>query len=307
MKENIKITAFVGLALLSSFVILIGFLDMYTAGLLTTEKNILDVENIFEQNPKQATINVLQDLSGESKVDTININSLGFRGEEFSNVKPPNTYRIFMVGSSPMFGYGASSDETTIPGFMQKFLSEKDFDFDIEVADIPRWSFHLSSKDRVYDQMPKEILDKYDGEFLGERVLDSTDLLRLSSMPASLAVVGGGYIGVELGTAFAKLGARVCMVEACDRLLPLMRPFQGEAVQRRLASLGARVMRGAQARERTQGGLRVETAAGPEEIEAAKARRAKEAQEAEDEQQEEGIMPLGGAGGGAGGGGGGGG
>ena len=133
MKENIKITAFVGLALLSSFVILIGFLDMYTAGLLTTEKNILDVENIFEQNPKQATINVLQDLSGESKVDTININSLGFRGEEFSNVKPPNTYRIFMVGSSPMFGYGASSDETTIPGFMQKFLSEKDFDFDIEV------------------------------------------------------------------------------------------------------------------------------------------------------------------------------
>ncbi|MEE2777455.1 MAG: dihydrolipoyl dehydrogenase [Acidobacteriota bacterium] len=104
----------------------------------------------------------------------------------------------------------------------------------------------------------------------GERVLDSTDLLRLSSMPASLAVVGGGYIGVELGTAFAKLGARVCMVEACDRLLPLMRPFQGEAVQRRLASLGARVMLGTQARELTQGGLRVETAAGPEEIEAAK-------------------------------------
>ena len=38
-----------------------------------------------------------------------------------------------MVGSSPMFGYGATSDETTIPGFTQKFLDEKYFGFDIEV------------------------------------------------------------------------------------------------------------------------------------------------------------------------------
>ena len=133
MKENIKITAFVGIAFLSSFAILAGFLEMYSVGLLTTDKNILAAENIFEQNPKQATIDVLRDFSGESKADTISINSLGFRGDEFSSIKPPDTYRIFMVGSSPMFGYGATSDETTIPGFMQKFLNEKNFGFDIEV------------------------------------------------------------------------------------------------------------------------------------------------------------------------------
>ena len=47
MKANIKITALVGIAFLSSFVILAVFLDMYSVGLLTTEKTILDVENII--------------------------------------------------------------------------------------------------------------------------------------------------------------------------------------------------------------------------------------------------------------------
>ena len=54
--------------------------------------------------------------------DSIIINSLGFRGHEFSEIKPPNTYRIFMVGGSTMFGSGASSDETTIPGILQKLF-----------------------------------------------------------------------------------------------------------------------------------------------------------------------------------------
>jgi hypothetical protein len=133
MKANIKITIFVGIAFLSSFTILAGFLGMYSEGLLTDEKNILDVENIFDQNPKQATIDVLRNFSGVSKADTININSLGFRGDEFSKIKPDRTYRIFMLGGSPMFGYGATSDEATIPGFTQKKIDEKDFGFDIEV------------------------------------------------------------------------------------------------------------------------------------------------------------------------------
>ena len=134
MKANIKITALVGIAFLSSFAILTVFLDMYSAGLLPSTTTILeDQEDIFDQNPKHATLDVLRNFSGVSKADTININSLGFRGDEFSEIKPDRTYRIFMLGSSPMFGYGATSDETTIPGFMQKFLGKTDFGFDIEV------------------------------------------------------------------------------------------------------------------------------------------------------------------------------
>jgi lysophospholipase L1-like esterase len=64
---------------------------------------------------------------------SITINTLGFRGDEFFTVKPLDTYRIFMVGGSTMFGAGATSDETTIPGYLQHLLSEKDFEFDIEV------------------------------------------------------------------------------------------------------------------------------------------------------------------------------
>ena len=65
---------------------------------------------------------------------SITINTLGFRGDEFFSIKPPDTYRIFMVGGSTVFGAGATSDETTIPGYLQYLLNEKDFGFDIEVV-----------------------------------------------------------------------------------------------------------------------------------------------------------------------------
>ena len=63
--------------------------------------------------------------------ESSNLNSLGFRGPEFSEIKPSNTYRIFMVGGSTMFGAGASSDEATIPGMLQKI-----FDSDSSVQKI---------------------------------------------------------------------------------------------------------------------------------------------------------------------------
>jgi len=73
------------------------------------------------------------EIISNQSTDSITINTLGFRGPEFSEIKPPNTYRIFMVGGSTMFGAGATSDETTIPGYLQQLLNENDFEFDIEV------------------------------------------------------------------------------------------------------------------------------------------------------------------------------
>jgi dihydrolipoamide dehydrogenase len=63
------------------------------------------------------------------------------------------------------------------------------------------------------------------------RVMDSTAALRLEEVPGSLLVVGGGYIGLELGTVYAALGSRVTVVELTDSLLPgvdpdLVRPLQ---------------------------------------------------------------------------------
>lgn len=52
------------------------------------------------------------------------------------------------------------------------------------------------------------------------RVMDSTGALQLEDIPESLLVVGGGYIGLEMGTVYAELGSRVSVVELTDSLLP---------------------------------------------------------------------------------------
>jgi dihydrolipoamide dehydrogenase len=52
------------------------------------------------------------------------------------------------------------------------------------------------------------------------RVLDSTSALDLPEVPGSMLVVGGGYIGLELGSVYAALGTKVSVVEMTDGLLP---------------------------------------------------------------------------------------
>jgi dihydrolipoamide dehydrogenase len=54
-----------------------------------------------------------------------------------------------------------------------------------------------------------------------DRVMDSTGALALADVPESLLVVGGGYIGLELGTVYAELGSKVSVVELTPALLPL--------------------------------------------------------------------------------------
>lgn len=53
-----------------------------------------------------------------------------------------------------------------------------------------------------------------------QRIIDSTGALELTDVPASLLVVGGGYIGLELGSVYAALGSKVSVVEMTDGLLP---------------------------------------------------------------------------------------
>jgi dihydrolipoamide dehydrogenase len=76
----------------------------------------------------------------------------------------------------------------------------------------------------------------------GEFVLDSSDALSLTEIPRNLVVVGAGYIGVEIGTAFAKLGSEVTVIEALDRPLPTMEPALGRTVLRSLRALGVDVL-----------------------------------------------------------------
>src|SRR5205814_9857109 len=53
-----------------------------------------------------------------------------------------------------------------------------------------------------------------------DRVMDSTGALERSDLPERLLVVGGGYIGLELGQVYTALGSKVTLVEMTDGLLP---------------------------------------------------------------------------------------
>src|SRR6201999_1258623 len=93
-------------------------------------------------------------------------------------------------------------------------------------------------------------------------IISSTDALSLGQVPARRAVVGAGYIGLELGIAYAKLGAKVTMVEMAERILPLYDAELTRPVSRRLATLGIEVLTGARASglPTAKDGLLVETA-----------------------------------------------
>jgi dihydrolipoamide dehydrogenase len=81
----------------------------------------------------------------------------------------------------------------------------------------------------------------------GGRVISSTEALSLPAIPERLAVVGAGYIGLELGTAFAKLGAKVTVIEAENRILPAYDDELVRPVARRLRALGVEVLTRARA------------------------------------------------------------
>jgi dihydrolipoamide dehydrogenase len=91
----------------------------------------------------------------------------------------------------------------------------------------------------------------------GGRVISSTEALALTEIPPRLAVVGAGYIGLELGTAFAKLGAKVTVIEAEDRILPLYDAELARPVARRLQALGIEILAGAAARRLADDGKSV--------------------------------------------------
>ncbi len=80
------------------------------------------------------------------------------------------------------------------------------------------------------------------------RVMDSTGALALEDIPESLLVIGGGYIGLEMGTVYAELGSKVTVVELLDGLLPgadrdLVKPLE-KRIRERFAGihLGTKVV-----------------------------------------------------------------
>ncbi|HBO3178483.1 TPA: FAD-dependent oxidoreductase [Pseudomonas aeruginosa] len=75
----------------------------------------------------------------------------------------------------------------------------------------------------------------------GDGVISSTEALSPSKLPKRLAVVGAGYIGLELGTVYRKLGVEVLVVEAKERILPAYDAELTAPVAQSLKALGIEV------------------------------------------------------------------
>ncbi|MFD2367866.1 dihydrolipoyl dehydrogenase [Pseudoduganella sp. GCM10020061] len=100
----------------------------------------------------------------------------------------------------------------------------------------------------------------------GGPVISATEALSPDTLPKRMVVVGAGYIGLELGIAYRKLGAEVIVVEAQDRILPAYDAELTNAVANSLKHLGIEVRLGCSVLGMNEGGtaVRVRTSQGEE-------------------------------------------
>ncbi|MFO7766866.1 MAG: dihydrolipoyl dehydrogenase [Pelovirga sp.] len=114
-------------------------------------------------------------------------------------------------------GLGAKVDKQKLT-YIRGTARFKD-DHHLEVTDLDGKTSQLSFSQAILATGSRPImLPGVDGG--SQRIIDSTGALNLSDVPSSLLVVGGGYIGLELGSAYAALGSKVSVVEMTDGLLP---------------------------------------------------------------------------------------
>ena len=105
-------------------------------------------------------------------------------------------------------------------------------------------------------------------EFDGETVLSSDDAIALGQAPESMAVIGGGAIGLELGSVWARLGTAVTVVELLPRIAATFDDDITQALQKLLQRQGLKfhLGSGVESVERTGGGIQLTAAKGDEKL-----------------------------------------
>ena len=101
----------------------------------------------------------------------------------------------------------------------------------------------------------------------GDRLLDSRAALELAEIPEKLLVIGGGYIGLELGQVYAALGSQVTLVEMTDGLLPGVDRALVQPLARRCEKFFAKIRLGTKVTSLTETGSAVEARFGADEAE----------------------------------------
>lgn len=93
-----------------------------------------------------------------------------------------------------------------------------------------------------------------------KQIIDSTGALQLEKLPKRMLCIGGGYIGLELGSFYAKVGSQVTVLEAGPALLGSVDPELTRVVQRKLEKSGVKVITGVPVKgcKKTASGVEVE-------------------------------------------------
>lgn len=90
-------------------------------------------------------------------------------------------------------------------------------------------------------------------------ILSSTGALALDQVPKTTVVIGGGYIGLEIGGYLAKFGSEVTVVEAADKVLSgVVDPECAQVVSRKLTKMGVEILTGAKAKSQKKAGNGIE-------------------------------------------------
>lgn len=76
----------------------------------------------------------------------------------------------------------------------------------------------------------------------GQRIITSTEALNLKEIPKHLILIGGGVIGLELGSVYARLGSKVTVIEFMDSIISTMDKTMGKELQKSLSKLGMEFM-----------------------------------------------------------------
>ncbi len=111
-------------------------------------------------------------------IDKINYNSLGLRGPEFSIIKSPDTYRIFMVGGSTMIGSGATSDETTKPAILQKIFDS--YNTTTQKIEVINAAFFGANSSTEFDLISQKLV-RYQPDLI--IIYDGWNDLRVNNTP----------------------------------------------------------------------------------------------------------------------------
>ena len=106
-------------------------------------------------------------------------------------------------------------------------------------------------------------------EFDGETVLSSDHAIALGQVPESMIVIGGGAIGLELGSVWARLGTKVTVVEFLPRIAAIFDEDITQALQKLLQKQGLKfhLGTGVESAEKTKTGIKLKTAKGDKSLE----------------------------------------